>query len=344
MITIDVRKSNKCNGDYSMFISFPYDNRIVEVIRSLPSKYWYPDTKEWEVPLIKLEELTKKLSAFDIQITGQYVVLEKPKAKVPANFHFKTEPFSHQIDGLNYGLQNDRWLLGDEQGLGKTKQVIDIAVAKKLEKGYKHCLIVCGVNSLKWNWKREIETHSDEQAFILGERVRCGKVRIGSNKDKLADVKALASSGRSGNTQAARTGYFIITNVETLRDDEISSEIAKLCEAKIINMIALDECHKCLDYNSKIITNYGIMRLGDIVKTKAKVSVLSYNEAAKVYEFKPVVDWHENHVETKLLHLRFRTDDGNITSIDCTPDHKIFTRNRGYVEAQDLTDSDDVMC
>ena len=32
---------------------------------------------------------------------------------------FKTEPYEHQIEGFNFGLNNDRWLLGDEMGLGK---------------------------------------------------------------------------------------------------------------------------------------------------------------------------------------------------------------------------------
>ena len=160
MINIKIDNSNKCNGDYSLFITFDYNQKVVDVIREFPSRYWNKDKKEWEVPFTKLGEFVTKLSDFDFDITGQYVTLEKPKAVMPKGFEFKTTPFQHQIDGFNYGLQYDRWLLGDEQGLGKTKQVIDIAVAKKLQKGYKHCLIICGVNGLKWNWVNEIHTHS----------------------------------------------------------------------------------------------------------------------------------------------------------------------------------------
>ena len=60
-------------------------------------------------------------------------------------FKYKTNPYKHQIDGVNFGMITDRFLLGDEMGLGKTKQIIDLAVKKKLELGYKHCLIVCCV-------------------------------------------------------------------------------------------------------------------------------------------------------------------------------------------------------
>ena len=162
MINIKIANSKRCNGDYSLFITFDYDAKVVDVMRSQPSKYWNADSKCWEVPFTRLGYVINSLQDYDIDISGQYVCLEKPKAEIPEGFKFKTEPYGHQVDGFNFGLQYDRWLLGDEMGLGKTKQVIDIAVAKKLAKGYKHCLIVCGVNGLKWNWMNEVHTHSDE--------------------------------------------------------------------------------------------------------------------------------------------------------------------------------------
>lgn len=238
MITINVKKSKQANGDYSMFISFPYDNKIVDVIRSFPSRYWNKDTKEWEVPMNKLSELTTKLSEYNFEING-YVQLQKKVAKIPENFEFKTNPFEHQIDGFNFGIQCDRWLLGDEQGLGKTKQVIDIAVAKKLQYGYEHCLIICGVNGLKWNWQNEIKIHSNESGYILGQRVKKGKINIGSTKDKIADLDNLPDD------------YFLITNVESLRDETIAAKISALCKSKKIGLVAIDEIHKCKNPSSQ---------------------------------------------------------------------------------------------
>ena len=165
------------------------------------------------------------------------------------NFKFKTKPFQHQIDGFNYGLKSDKWLLGDEQGLGKTKQVIDIAVAKKLAKGYKHCLIICGVNGLKWNWVSEIHTHSDEDAYILGQRVKGHKVVIGSNEDKYADLEHIE----------ANSSYFIITNVETLRSEKIAAKIAKYCATDVFGIVAIDEIHKCKNPSSQ--QGKGILKL-----------------------------------------------------------------------------------
>lgn len=235
MINVSIRKSEKCNEEYSMFISFEYNQKIVDVIRALPTRYWNNDTKEWEVPINKLGTLTQQLKEFDFDISGKYVSLQKHTAKVPDNFKFKTKPFDHQIEGFNYGLANDKWLLGDEMGLGKTKQAIDIAVAKKLMYNYKHCFIVCGVNGLKWNWFNEVITHSYEKPYILGQRTRRnGKLYIDGANAKLEDVQNLDKID----------SYFIITNIETLRNQDIVEAIVSKCKSNEISMIVFDEAHK----------------------------------------------------------------------------------------------------
>ena len=237
MITIDIRKSNRANGDYSMFISFPYDTRIIDIIRSMPTRYWSPDSKEWEVPVLKLDEIKNKLAEFDVEISGEEL-LEREEIEAPENFEFKTKPFEHQIVGFNFGLNHNNWLLGDEQGLGKTKQVIDIAIAKKLSEGYEHCLIICGVNGLKWNWREEIKTHSNESAHILGQKIKKNKIVIGSTQDKIYDLDMLLAS------KSSILDYIIITNVESLRNEVIVAKISELCKQKTIGIIAADEVHK----------------------------------------------------------------------------------------------------
>lgn len=246
MITIDIRKAERANGDYSMFISFPYDTRIIDIIRSFPTKYWSPETKEWEVPALKIYEMEVLLEDFGLEIHNREL-LDKKEIDVPDNFSFKTQPFSHQIEGFNYGLNHNRWLLADEQGLGKTKQVIDIAIAKKLQYDYKHCLIICGVNGLKWNWQKEIEIHSNETGYILGQRRRktSKKMYVGSTQDKIKDLDALLAS------YSSISDYFIITNVESLRNEAIVSKIEELCKNKTIGLVAFDECHKAKNHTSQ---------------------------------------------------------------------------------------------
>ena len=251
MITLNIKKSNKANGDYSAYVSFPYNEEVVSIIRNMPSRYWDNNTKEWEIPLKKIITLIPQLQKFDINLIGNLSVLED-EVRIPANinYKFKTKPYAHQIDGFKFGMEHDRWLLADEQGLGKTKQVIDIAVAKKKELGYKHCLIVCGVNGLKWNWRDEVSIHSSEKAYILGQRTkRNGNIRIGSMSDRMYDIKHIDQIEE----------YFIITNVETLRDKDISTEIGALCVSNMFPMVAIDEIHKCK--NPSCQQGKGILRL-----------------------------------------------------------------------------------
>ena len=250
MITINIQKSQKLtNYEYSLFVSFDYNSKIVDTIKELSERSYNVNTKEWEIPVKKLGYITERLTNFDFTING-YIAEKEELTELPDGFKFKTKPFKHQIAGVLYGLNHDKWLLADEQGLGKTKQIIDIAVDKKRTLGYKHCLIICGVNGLKWNWKNEIETHSDEQCRILGQRVRKdGRLVVGGNKDKLQDVLQLRHSDRT--LLDAHQEYFIITNVETFRDEKIVAEIVKLTQSGDINMIAFDECHKAKDHTSQ---------------------------------------------------------------------------------------------
>ena len=265
MITLRVDKADKCNGDLSLFASFNYNAQLVEMVRDLPSRYWNKETREWEIPVKKLPDLIEMFHDFDIKLCGLLDELNKPKqkdCKKPDGFAFKTTPFDHQVDGFEYGLNHTNWLLGDEQGLGKTKQVIDIAVAKKLQFGYKHCLIVCGVNGLKWNWLNEIQTHSNETGWILGQRWagkhgnrsiiesnNYGKWTIGSTRDKIADIDNLDKI----------SNYFIITNVESLRDTTIQSKLGELCKSGKIPMVVIDEIHKCKNPSSQ--QGKGILKL-----------------------------------------------------------------------------------
>lgn len=57
--------------------------------------------------------------------------------------------------------------------------------------GVEHCLVICGVASLRWNWRDEIETHSDETYKLLGfrSRKRSNKLYDGGTKAKLEDLQ-----------------------------------------------------------------------------------------------------------------------------------------------------------
>lgn len=244
MVTIDIREAQRITDSYSAFVSFDYNAKIVDIIRELPIRFYDKNHRTWEVPISSVNKLIDKLQNFNVKLIGKVTELEPKKVVdgLPKGFKFKTQPYSHQIEGVEYGLKYDKWFLGDEQGLGKSKQAIDIAVARKIAYGYKHCLIVCGVNTLKWNWVNEVHIHSDEGAFILGQRTkRNGRVYIGSTKDKIADAKSLDSIEE----------YFIITNVESFRSKDFADTIKQACLDGQIDMCVADEMHKMKNPSSQ---------------------------------------------------------------------------------------------
>ena len=261
MINIDIKESNKCNGDISLYVSFPYDNYIVETIRSMPNRAWDKDNKIWEVSFKSLPTLLKSLSNYDINVNilnyDLFIDNNIEDVKIPSGFTFKTEPYSYQMDGVKYGLFKDKWLLGDDMGLGKSKQSIDCAIIKKLSNGYKHCLVICGVNGLKWNWQKEVSIHSNECGWIIGQKTNSvGNVVIGSNADKYNQLVDITKNPNSEINQS----YFLITNIESLRSDDIVSELCKLCNNGVIGMIILDEAHKALT-NTTSQQGKGLLKL-----------------------------------------------------------------------------------
>ena len=240
MINIEIKEKeqNRLDEQYSAFVSFEYDPAIVNIIKSINFRFYNPNTTCWELPISQLETFINKLPGYDIKLSGNLEILNEDTTDlIPEGFKYKTKPYSHQEVALKYGLKYDKWFLGDEQGLGKTKQSLDIAIARKIKYGYKHCLIICGVNTLKWNWRNEIITHTDEAPWILGQkRTKNNKLVIGSTKDKINDLKWLLDNETST--------YFLITNVESFRDETFANTVAELCRKKIINMCIADEMHK----------------------------------------------------------------------------------------------------
>jgi len=90
----------------------------------------------------------------------------------------------------------------------------------------------------------------------------------------------------------------------------------------------------CLSGDTIIKTENGDIKLKDI---KIGEKVLSYNTDTGKKEYKTVTDFALMNPKTKVMKI---TDENTGKSIICTPDHKVFTKNRGYIEAKDLQEND----
>ena len=81
--------------------------------------------------------------------------------------NLKVKPYPYQLEGITFGLDKRRLLIGDEPGLGKTLQSIGIVDTANAYP----CLVICP-SSLKINWQREFEKFTDKKALVLDNSTR----------------------------------------------------------------------------------------------------------------------------------------------------------------------------
>ena len=248
MIKISERATSKLPGITSLFISFNYNKEYVDKIKTLSNSYNFDKkAKEWEFPLTSLSSLLDYFALHDDVDIQLLPDTPKKNEVYDKKGNFKTKLFDYQEQGVEYGITHPRWLLLDSPGLGKSITAIYIAQELKRLKNIEHCLIICGVNTLKTNWIKEIKKHSDLSACILGQKIsRRGNVSIGSVEERLNHLKNPIEE------------FFVITNIETLRSDDIVKEILSGKNNKF-DMMVVDEIHTCASPTSQ--QSKGLLKL-----------------------------------------------------------------------------------
>lgn len=274
MLNLRAGFANKLNCEYSIFVTFTYNPNYVNLMKSIKNRAWNNESKEWEIGWDCYSQLIGTLNQYGIPYNGQQFMqsieelkqivqkmqtIQKQDAHVDAsildNVEFKTQPFSYQKEGIAYGLTHDKFLLADTPGLGKTLQSTNIA---RLKRGGKHCLVIVGYKSLLFNWVNEIQLHSNEKAYVLGQRKqkKTGKLKTGTLTDRLEDLQNLDKIEE----------FFVITDITTLRQCEKQEYINKKgkkaynktykfaelidawCREGQIGRIILDESHVFKNY------------------------------------------------------------------------------------------------
>lgn len=102
--------------------------------------------------------------------------------KKPQDYRPKTKPMVHQIEAIDYICRHPYTALFDEQGLGKTKVVID-ALSVLMENGEVEGALIIAPLSLVFTWEHEIEKHSNLFAIVLrgSKREKRYKLLTGAN-------------------------------------------------------------------------------------------------------------------------------------------------------------------
>ena len=239
MILIEEKLPKKLPGLSSLFVSFNFNQKVINSLKQSGNAIYDKKTQIWEIPVTSLSTVLDDCCEID-NITLKLLPdkVEKKKEEIQFLTKFKTKPFEYQKEGIKYGLSHNKWMLLDVPGLGKTLQTIYIAQELKKRGEINHCLVICGINTLKSNWKSEIEKHSNLSCRILGEyEDRNGKTKIGGVKERLIQLKKNIKE------------FFVITNVETLRNDDVVKEIES--GKNKFDLILFDEVHSCKSPSSQ---------------------------------------------------------------------------------------------
>lgn len=269
----EISPPQKISGLSSICVTFDFNQYIVDALKTIPTYYYHKKDNVWEFPICYLGRLLDSLTFLD-EINLR--LLDTPES---GEFHFgrqfnleplsetekisfKMKPFEHQLEAINYGLAHEKWLLLDSMGLGKTNSIIWLAETLKRRGLLDHCFIICGVNSLKQNWKKEIQKFSTESAVVLGEyTTRTGKIRYRSMDKRAEQLKGPIEE------------FFVITNLESLRDDRIIEAFKK--SSNKFGMIAFDEAHKAATKTSQQGTN--LLKLEAPFKVAATGTLITNN-------------------------------------------------------------------
>lgn len=247
MIKIEERECEKLSGLTSLFLSFDYNEEIINAIKQIADVYLFnKKTKEWEIPVTYLSKLLDNLNAFDAIDISLYPTKESSLKPVKTILNYKLKPFKHQLEAIEFGLQHPRFLLLDDMGLGKTASIIHIAEERKARGQIKHCLIICGIATLRGNWRKEIKLHSDESFRIIGEKINTkGNATYTTIRERTAELLKPIDE------------FFLIVNIETLRSEEFIDAINY--GPNEIGMIVVDEIHRA--NNTKSQQGHNLLKL-----------------------------------------------------------------------------------
>lgn len=284
----------KMSGRSSFLINFNYDEQIIGQIKTLPTYYYHKATHSWEIPVIYLSLILDKLTKIDdIELSicseenqtlpdeflrNDSIVISQASSKFNhdsstishsalteseiAGFH--TRPFDHQIEAINFLLLHGKSLLLDSMGVGKSLSMMCYAETLHKRGLIDHCLIICGIDSLRSNWKNEIKKFSNETCMVLGEHTtRTGSTKYDTIAQRVDTIK---------NTPIEE--FFVIVNIATVRNKDFLDAINSPKSVNHFGLICVDEAHKISATSDQ---GKNIMRMKSTYKVAATGTLITNN-------------------------------------------------------------------
>lgn len=253
-------------------IRFKYDPTLVDMVKQVPGRMWHNESKMWTIPknnlgfflnqikgtvyenICKIDSMEHINENADIETTTKIPNIDI--SRIPYYVKEGAKPYKHQLDFMKYAIDKQQrgymsgFLIADDMGLGKTSESINLAIYNKKQYKFKHCLIICNINTSKYNWKNEVEsaTKGKMTGYILGARIKKdGTISYdGGSKPKIEDLK---TGHMYGDKSCPKLPYFLICNVESLRAKEgrkyvFADLLIDYINSGKINIGIIDEIHK----------------------------------------------------------------------------------------------------
>ena len=238
----EISPGKKISGLSSLIIDFDFNQYIVDALKTLPTYHYHKREKCWEVPICYLGRVLDSLTFLDdIQLklldtpeSGEFHLHRKfnldPLSDIE-RISFKASPFPHQLEAVDFLLKQEKSLLLDGCGVGKSLEMILFAETLKKRGLIDHCLVITGIAGLRGNWEKEIAKFSTEDVVTIGKyTTRNGTTRYRSMTKRAEQLKNKIDE------------FFVLINVESIRDPKVVEAI-KISENNF-GLIAFDESHK----------------------------------------------------------------------------------------------------
>ena len=129
----------------------------LEVMRSLPIRRWDKVADRWLVPMVEQNLAILRGRGVDVDSWVEQARIQIP-AHLDSSFELKTDPRQHQHNALLAAKDQPYFGLFMDPGTGKSKILIDDAVASHNRSEIDGVLLLCP-NSIKGNWVDELSKH-----------------------------------------------------------------------------------------------------------------------------------------------------------------------------------------
>ncbi len=193
--------------DGRLRVRTPYAPALVERFRAIPGRSFDGETKEWTFPIAPdvVSMVTDVLGVLPWSlppevrdaVNGSLPRVEaKPVDMSLIEGHvFRTVPFEHQRVNLARLVAEKRWLIADEQGLGKSAVIANRLRHVKNQLDILNVLIVCP-KSVVHGWLDQLWTHAELHATAVEGNATQRRNRLaGGFRFKVTNYEALIHTG-----------------------------------------------------------------------------------------------------------------------------------------------------